>query len=122
MTDNRNHVATLVLSICDGMAEPFVLTLANRLAEGGHRVDLVLTNVKAPYRTDRLDKARLLDMIVARIFFNPWLMMRCLQHERPKATPSALSCATVIGISAYSLARVSTSRILPARAVFGNTL
>ena len=112
MTDTRKHIAIFVPSMRGGGAERVMLTLANKFAERGHRVDLVLAKAEGPYLPDMSDKVRLVDLNVPRVLRSLWPLMRYLRRERPDAMLSALNYANVIAILAWKLARVPTRLVV----------
>ena len=98
-----------------GGAERVMLTLANALAERGHRVDLVLSRAEGPYLRDISKRVRLIDLGAGRALHSIWPLVRYLRRERPDAMLSALNYANVIAIIAWKFARVSTRLVVSER-------
>lgn len=118
MTSNSHlhkHIAIFVPSMRGGGAERVMLTLANKFADRGHRVDLVLAKAEGNYLPDISANVRLVDLNMPRVLRSLWPLMRYLKRERPDAMLSALNYANVIAILAWKLARVPTRLVVSER-------
>lgn len=109
------RIAIFVPSLRGGGAERVMLTLANALAERGHKVDLVLAKAEGPYLTEVSEKVRLIDLGASRVLRSLWPLFRYLRRVRPDAMLSALNYANVIAILAWKLARVPTRLVVSER-------
>jgi glycosyltransferase involved in cell wall biosynthesis len=100
----RRHVAFLLLDLALGGAERNIVELANRLAEEGTAVDLVLIRREGPFLDRVSPRVRIVDLKAGRTVAGFIPLRRYLRRERPTALMSAL---TPVNIAAVITARLS---------------
>lgn len=106
------HLAIFISSLRGGGAERVGVLLANRFADMGHRVDLVLLQREGPYLEELSPSVNIVDLdcYSARAGLLP--LMRYLRHERPDAMLSALTTVNIMAALARKLSGCSTRLIL----------
>lgn len=91
-----------------GGAERVMLTLAERFAERGCSVDLVVTNLDGPLVDDVPSCVRLVDLKAPRIIASLPALVRYLRKEKPPRMLCAMASANCVALWAKGLARVNT--------------
>lgn len=105
---SSKHIAIFVPSLRGGGAERVMLTVANALAERGHKVDLILATLEGPYLEEISENVRLIDLSAPRVMRSLFPLYRYLRRNKPDAMLSALNYANIIAILAWKMSRVST--------------
>lgn len=97
------HLAFFVPSLAGGGAERVITTLANALADRGHRVDLLLTSKHGPFTSDVNSRVTILDFECRRTWHTVPSLVRVLRQRRPDIIVTALLSATVAAYAAVWL-------------------
>jgi glycosyltransferase involved in cell wall biosynthesis len=114
LSDNRRahviamRIALFTVSLEVGGAERVFATLANRFAERGHSVQMVLMKPEGALRKELSAAVRIVDLRTYRIWRTVLPLARYLRRERPDALLSTLSQPNLVAILAKRLARVPT--------------
>lgn len=109
------HIAIFVPSMRGGGAERIMMTLANRFAALGHRVDLVLVNAEGPYLAQISTNVRIVDLKASRTLSSLPALVRYIKCERPQAMLAAMLHANVIAVLARALSGISTRLVISER-------
>ncbi|GIV09328.1 MAG: glycosyl transferase [Fimbriimonadales bacterium] len=102
------RVALFTVSLEVGGAERVLVTLANRFAERGHEVQMVLMKPEGALRQELSAGVRIVDLHTYRIGRTVLPLARYLRRERPDAMLSTLSQPNLVAILARRLARAPT--------------
>lgn len=102
------RIALFTVSLEVGGAERVFVTLANRFAERGHAVQMVLMKPEGALRQELSAAVQRVDLRTYRIWRTVLPLARYLRRERPDVMLSTLSQPNLVAILARRLARVST--------------
>jgi glycosyltransferase involved in cell wall biosynthesis len=102
------RIALFTVSLEVGGAERVLVTLANRFAERGHAVQMVLMKPEGALRQELSAAVQRVDLRTYRIWRTVLPLARYLRRERPDVLLSTLSQPNLIAILARRLARVPT--------------
>ena len=102
------RIALFTVSLEVGGAERVLVTLANRFAECGHSVQMVLMKPEGELRKELSPAVQIVDLKTYRIWRTVLPLVRYLRRERPDALLSTLSQPNLVAILARRLARVPT--------------
>lgn len=106
------RIALFTVSLEVGGAERVLVTLANRFAERGHSVQMVLMKPEGELRKELSPAVPIVDLKTYRIWRTVLPLARYLRRERPDALLSTLSQPNLIAILAKRLARVPTRAVV----------
>lgn len=109
MTD---RLALFVPTLSGGGAERVMLALANRIAERGIPVDLVLAKAAGPYLADVRSDVHVVDLAASRVLRSLPALVRYLRRRRPRAMLTALGHANIVALWARRLAGVPTRLVI----------
>lgn len=94
------RISLLIPSLAGGGAERMFVSTANRLAEQGHKIDLVLmTSSDAQYVLDLSSAVRIVDLRRPRLWTSPPALRQYIVRERPDVVISAMPLANAIAAS-----------------------
>lgn len=102
------RIALFTVSLEVGGAERVLVTLANRFAERGHDVQVVLMKPEGALRQELSHAVSRVDLRTYRTWRTVLPLARYLRRERPDVMLSTLSQPNLIAILARRLARVPT--------------
>lgn len=114
------RIAIFIPDLRGGGAERVMVTLANRFAEKGHRVDLVLASAKGTYLTEVGPGVRVVDLKSGRMLSSVLPLARYLRRERPDAMLSAMHHVNIVAILARKLARATVRLVISERNSLAN--
>lgn len=106
------HIALFIPVLTFGGAEKVVITLANGLAEKGHKVDLILIKREGQLLHTVSDKVRLVPLGSKKTFLSVWKLRHYLQENRPDVLLSGLDNANIVSSLAMRVAKVNTKHII----------
>jgi len=109
---NNEHLAFFLPSLRGGGAERVIVTLANRFAEQGYTVDLVLAKAEGPYLAEVSPKVRIVDLNASRVLKSIPGLTLYLRRARPTTLLSAMGHANVIAGISRMFARVPTRLVV----------
>lgn len=116
----HRHLAIFIPDLSGGGAERVMVTLANRFAAMGHRVDLVLASATGTYMNEIGPGVRVVDLKSGRMLTSLFPLVRYLRGERPDAMLSAMHHVNIIAILARKLARVAVRLVVSERNSLAN--
>ncbi len=102
------HLAVLIPNLLGGGAERFAINISSELFRRGHRVDLVVGNLRGPLRDDVAEGVRLIELGRRHNSANLVRLIRYLRKERPDVLLSSQPGANVISVIAARLSRSNT--------------
>lgn len=105
MSENTRplHVGLFVPSFRGGGAERVMVTLANALADRGHRVDLLVAEATGPYASEVAPGVNLMDLDCGRVFKALWPLQRYFRQMRPDAVMSTMTHTNTVTSMAMRL-------------------
>ncbi|MGD6990990.1 glycosyltransferase [Sutcliffiella horikoshii] len=106
------YIALFIPVLTFGGAEKVVISLANGLAEKGHKVDLVLIKREGQLLETVSDKVRLVPLGSKKTFLSVWKLRNYLQENRPDILLSGLDNANIVSSLAMRIANVKTKHII----------
>jgi glycosyltransferase involved in cell wall biosynthesis len=110
--EGRPEVAIFLQDLAGGGAERSMVNLANGLAGGGFRVDLVLSRKEGPYLSKIDPAVRLVDLGAKRVMTVFLPLAAYLRRERPRVLLSTLVHVNVTALLARRVARVPVPVII----------
>ncbi|WP_396621468.1 glycosyltransferase [Marinobacter sp. W-8] len=110
------HLAIFLPSVSGGGAERVMVILANRFAEQGFKVDLVLAQAEGAYLSQVSAMVNVVDLGVPRVLQSIPKLARYLRSSRPDAMLSALAHANVAAIIARRLSGIKVRLVVSERA------
>lgn len=104
--EDTKKIALLLDSLAGGGAERVMLNLANKYAEQGYKVDLVLAQKRGEYLDDVDERIRIVDLAASRFweYFKP--MVQYFKNEQPDVM---LSATTILNLLAIITRKLSFS-------------
>lgn len=95
-----------------GGAERVAVNLANRFAQRGYAVDMVLLSATGDFLTDLHPNVKVVDLQVDRMRWALVPLIKYLRHARPAAVLACMWPLTIAAVVARALSRVSTRLVV----------
>lgn len=106
------QLSIFTTSFAGGGAERALVNLANKFAEDGIAVDLVVTHAKGPYQEQVSSKVRIVDLAAPRIIAALPALIRYFHQEQPTTMLSALNSTNCLAIWAKSISQCKTRLVI----------
>lgn len=106
------YISLFIPVLTFGGAEKVVISIANGLAEKGHKVDLVLIKREGQLLDTVSPKVQLIDLKVRKTFLSVWKLRNYLQKHNPDILLSGLDNANIVSSLAMEMANVRTKHII----------
>jgi glycosyltransferase involved in cell wall biosynthesis len=106
------YIALFIPVLTFGGAEKVVITLANGLAEKGHKVDLVLIKREGQLLHTVSDKVRLIPLGSKKTFLSVWKLRHYLKENRPDVLLSGLDNANIVSSLTMRTLKIKTKHII----------
>ncbi|WP_119154010.1 glycosyltransferase [Caldimonas tepidiphila] len=108
----NERIGIFLPSLFAGGAERVTLTLANGMAEQGHKVDLLLAQAEGAFLKDVSPAVNLVDLRAPRLIRSTPRLASYLRSVRPAALLSVMNDANLVAIAARRLAGVPTRLVV----------
>lgn len=108
----NERIGIFLPSLFAGGAERVTLTLANGMAEQGHKVDLLLAQAEGAFLKDVSPAVNLIDLRAPRLIKSTPRLANYLRTVRPTALLSVMNDANLVAIAARRLAGVPTRLVV----------
>ncbi|QFT90670.1 N-acetylgalactosamine-N,N'-diacetylbacillosaminyl-diphospho-undecaprenol 4-alpha-N-acetylgalactosaminyltransferase [Bacillus sp. THAF10] len=106
------HISLFIPVLTYGGAEKVVITIANGLAEKGHRVDLVLVKREGALIGRVSPRVNLVDLGASKTFYSIFKLRHYLHSEQPDIFVSGLDNANIVASIAMRMSKVRTKHII----------
>lgn len=105
-------LAIFVPNLGGGGAEKVMVMIAGKIAERGHRVDLLVVRGEGPYIKQISPKVRLVDLHARRTILSLPSLVKYLRNERPVTILSTLDHANLVTLLAKLISCVRTRVVI----------
>jgi len=113
------YLAVFLPSLSGGGAERVILQVANKIAERGHRVDMVLASATGAYIGEVSDCVNIIDFKSSKVSLSLLQMRSYIKDSSPEVMLSALPHANLVALMSVMLSKVKPRLIISERNTIG---